>query len=611
VTADDRPPAATSLPRSALHAALLIGRTAPLRSALYGLTTVVGALVPVAMAWLTKLVLDALTGHTTTGRIVLPAGGVAACGVLLVVAPALGTYQSNEVGRLAARRSLDDLFGATDRWVGLGPFERPALLDRLQMAQESSRSIGRLVTDLAMLGSGVLTLVGFVGALLTISPIVMLIVLLAAVPSLYAEMSLSRRRATMVGVTTPHHRREFFYSQLLTAVPAAKEIRLFGLGSFFRTRMIAERTAANRAEQLMDRRDAVTHSALGLLSSLVAGAGLVWAVLAAHSGRLTPGDVSIFITGIAGVQTSLSALVQGTAGVQERLLVFGHYVDIVRSTPELPVSAAPVALPPLRTGLELRDVWFRYSDEHPWVLRGVDLTIPHGAAVGLVGLNGAGKSTLVKLLCRMYDPTRGSILWDGVDIREADPARLRERISAVFQDHMCYDLSAAENIAVGDLSALGADQRITGAARLAGVHERVAALPRGYDTLLTRMFTSETDKQNADTGVVLSGGQWQRVALARAFLREGRDLMILDEPSSGLDPQAEHDVHERMLAYRANRTSLLVSHRFNAIREADTIAVLNGGTITEHGDHDTLMALDGDYARLFRLQASGYQQAPR
>jgi ATP-binding cassette, subfamily B, bacterial len=609
VTADDRLPTAASLPRSALTAAVLIGRTAPLRTALYGITTAVGALVPVAMAWLTKLVLDGLTGQVGTGRIMLLAVGVAVCGVLMVVAPALGGYLSNEVGRRAARQSLAELFTATDRWVGLGPFERPALLDRLQLAQESSRTIGRLATDLATLGAGALTLVGFVGALLTISPTVMLIVLLAAAPSLYAELSLSRRRAAMVGQVTPHHRREFFYSQLLTAVPAAKEIRLFGLGRFFRTRMIAERAAANRAEQLMDRRDLLTHSALGLLSSAVAGAGLVWAVLAAHSGRLTPGDVSVFVTGMAGVQSSLGALVQGTASVQQRLLVFGHYVEVVRSVPDLPVSRTPMALPPLRTGVELRDVWFRYSDEHPWVLRGVSLTVPHGAAVALVGLNGAGKSTLVKLLCRMYDPTRGSILWDGVDIREADPVQLRERISAVFQDHMCYDLSAAENIAVGDLNALEAHQRITGAARLAGIHERVAALPRGYDTLLTRTFSSETDKQNAETGVVLSGGQWQRVALARAFLREGRDLMILDEPSSGLDPQAEHDVHERMLAYRANRTSLLVSHRFNAIREADTIAVLNGGSITEHGDHDTLMALDGDYARLFRLQASGYQQA--
>jgi len=264
----------------------------------------------------------------------------------------------------------------------------------------------------------------------------------------------------------------------------------------------------------------------------------------------------------------------------------------------------------LRQGLELRDVWFRYSDDHPWVLRGVDLTIPHGTAVALVGLNGAGKSTLVKLLCRMYDPTRGRILWDGVDLRDIPPASLRERISAVFQDHMNYDMTAAENIGLGELSAMGDRARLVAAATRAGAHDRIAALPRGYDTPLTRIFEIGTDNEDTATGVVLSGGQWQRLALARSLVREGRDLMILDEPSSGLDPEAEHEVHARIRDYRQGRTSLLISHRLSAVRDADRIAVLEDGRVSELGTHDSLLADGRGYARLFRLQADGYQAVP-
>jgi ATP-binding cassette, subfamily B, bacterial len=226
----------------------------------------------------------------------------------------------------------------------------------------------------------------------------------------------------------------------------------------------------------------------------------------------------------------------------------------------------------------------------------------------LVGLNGAGKTTLVKLLCRMYDPTRGQILWDGVDLRDVPPEALRERISAVFQQHMDYDLTAAENIGLGDLPALDDRARLEEAASRAGVGDKLAALPRGYDTLLTRMFYSEADKDDPGTGVVLSGGQWQRLALARAFVRDGRDLMILDEPSSGLDPQAEHEIHNRMREYRTGRTSLLISHRLNAVRDADLIVVLDGGRIVETGEHEPLLASGGHYARLFRLQAAGYQE---
>ncbi|WP_377272706.1 ABC transporter ATP-binding protein [Peterkaempfera sp. SMS 1(5)a] len=281
--------------------------------------------------------------------------------------------------------------------------------------------------------------------------------------------------------------------------------------------------------------------------------------------------------------------------------------------PDLPLATEPAAAEPLRRGVEFRDVWFRYSPEHPWALRGVSFTVPFGATVGLVGRNGAGKSTVVKLLCRFYDPTRGAILWDGVDLRDLDPAELRRRIGAVFQDYMEYDLTAAENIALGDVDHRGAPTtdagRIEAAARRAGAHEAVAALPQGYGTMLTRMFFGPDEGGDAEAGVVLSGGQWQRLALARAVLRDGHDLLILDEPSSGLDAEAEHEIHSSLRAHRAGRTSLLISHRLGSIREADLLVVLEEGQVAERGSHDDLLLLGGIYQRLFDLQAQGYQGA--
>jgi ATP-binding cassette subfamily B protein len=280
---------------------------------------------------------------------------------------------------------------------------------------------------------------------------------------------------------------------------------------------------------------------------------------------------------------------------------------VVEAEPDLPVPARPVELPVLSQGIEFRDVWFRYGDEHPWVLRGLDLRIPAGVATGMVGLNGAGKSTIVKLLCRFYDPTRGSITWDGVDLRTVDAAQLRQRIGAVFQDFMEYDLTARENIALGDLSVLDDPERLHTAARRAGVHDLLSSLPRGYDTLLTRLFFGESDQGNPETGIRLSGGQWQRLALARAFLRDRGDLMILDEPSAGLDAEAEHELHTRLRQHRAGRTSVLVSHRLGSLRDADQIVVVVDGVVAEQGTHAVLLAAEGEYARLFRLQASGYQ----
>ncbi|MET7336747.1 ABC transporter ATP-binding protein [Nonomuraea sp. NPDC005650] len=588
------------------QALTLVWRAASVTLLAYLACVLLASAAPVVMAWLTKLVLDGLVlDGLVTGRPLTPlAAGLAAAALTGALVQQAGQYLRAELDRRAGLSARAELFAAVGRWRGLARFEDPVMLDRLRLAEQSAATPGRVVDALFGLGRGMVTLAGFVASLLVISPAFTAVVIVSALPALLAELRLSRRRARVLWEVGPAERRELFYGNLLGSVDGAKEIRLFGLGGFLRGRMIAERRAVDAAKRAMDRRELAAQGALAALSALTAGAGLIWAV----GSGLSVGDVSMFIAAVAGIQGAIEGLVGSTGQAHQQLLMFGHYTAVRRAEPDLPSPDAG-GPPPLRRGIELRDVWFRYSEDHPWVLRGVSLFIPHGRAVALVGLNGAGKSTLVKLLCRFYDPQRGAILWDGVDLRDLPADGLRARIGAVFQDFMAYDFSAADNIAVGDLAVLGRTAPVEEAARRAGVHDALARLPRGYDTPLTRMFFGENDDGDPETGVPLSGGQWQRVALARAFLRGDRDLMILDEPSAGLDPDAEYEVHSRLREIRAGRTSVLISHRLGSIRAADLIAVLVDGRVGEMGRHDELLARAGSYARLWARQASGYVDA--
>ena len=570
------------------------------------LLTVVSGAVPIAVAWLLKVVLDRLTQG---GPVLGPVLALAGVGMAAVLMPQITRFADTQMQRSVSLVARERLYTAVGRQEGLRRLENSQFHDRLQLAAEAGPSgPSEVIGSTLGVAQGTLALVGFLAALTVLNPWMLVVVLVAAVPTLRAEMLLRRHRAKLIAKLGQSWRRELFYKQLLTSPTAAKEVRLYGLTGLFGARMVTELRQIHGAYRRMDLRELAVQGLLGLLGALVAGAGLVWAIDAARAGRLTVGDVSVFVAAVAGVQTGLSLATHNFGRAHEAMLLFGHYQYIVDADPDLPPPPAPQrGVPSLRQGIELRDVWFRYADDAPWALRGVNLTIPAGRATALVGRHGAGKSTVVKLLCRFYDPTRGAVLWDGIDLRELPVEELRRRIGAVFQDFMEYELTAADNIGVGDLGALDDRVRIIAAARRAGVHETLSSLPRGYDTMLTRVFTDLADRDDPGTGVVLSGGQWQRVALARALLRNDSDLLILDEPSAGLDAEAEHEVHTRLREHRRGRTSLLISHRLSTVREADSIVVLADGVVVEQGTHAALLDADGTYARLFALQAAGYR----
>ncbi|WP_308249672.1 ABC transporter ATP-binding protein [Sphaerisporangium fuscum] len=566
--------------------------------------SVCGAAIPVVTAWITKLAMDALAAQGTMEGVVVPAFGLALIGLATSVSPLMSGFAGAELDRRISLMAQDRLYRVVGRLPGLARFEDPAFLDRLRLAAQSGgMSPGQVGEAVLGMVGGLTTVAGFLGALSSVSPLMTALTLLGSLPALLAEILMAKRRASMMWSLGPVERREFFYSDLLSSTDAAKEVRIYGLGDFLHERMLNERRTANKEKRRLEQRQTLTQGVLRLGAALVSGAGLVWAMAQARAGALTIGDVLMFVAAMAGVQGGTGAFVAQFGLAHQHLLLFSHYRYVAGAEPDLPVRAER-RLAPLSGHIEFENVWFRYGPDHPWVLRGVSFTIPRGVSVGLVGLNGSGKSTLVKLLCRFYDPVHGTIRWDGTDLRDIDVTDLRNRISVVFQDFMQYDLSVAENIGLGDLPRLSDREAIVSAAERAGVHDTVEALPSGYDTLMTRTFFQEDEQSE---GVYLSGGQGQRIAIARALMRGERDVLILDEPSSGLDAEAEFELHSQLKKHRSGRTSVLISHRLNTVREADILVVLEGGVVAEIGDHDHLMRLGGRYAQLFTMQAAGYQ----
>ena len=574
-------------------------------TAALGLLTLGGALLPATQAWVGKLIVDgvveAMQGPRDSEQIrtvfyylilelflFLLSTGINHSRRL--IQQLIQLQLSNRIRAEIIRKALT---------LDMAFFEHPDFYDKLQNARrEGGYKPVELINDTFQIVQNVITMVSFAVLMLRFSPWLVLILFATSIPAFIAETRFSEQGFRLLTRRAPESRQINYLARLLTEDSAAKEIKLFNLGDRLLNRytdLFAKFFAEDKA--LAVRRAAVGFG-LGLITTLGFYGSYAWIVWRTEQGAISLGDMTLYLTIFRQGQSTFQSILAAVGNIYENNLFMANYFDFLGIEPRMRLAVPGESLPErLTRGIEFRGVGFRYPDSEDWVLRDIDLTIVPGEKIALVGHNGAGKTTLIKLLSRLYDPTEGVILIDGVDIRDLDPLILRQKIGVIFQDFVRYHVPASENIGFGQIDAVDRMDEIVQAAKKSGAHEIIEDLPEGYATMLGRWFHG---------GHELSLGQWQRIALARAFMRNA-EILVLDEPTASLDAQTEYEIFRRFQELTAGKMAILISHRFSTVRMADRIAVIEGGRIVELGSHDELLRQEGTYSRLFSMQAEGYR----
>jgi ATP-binding cassette subfamily B protein len=600
-------------------------RASPRLTVGLGLSTVVVGLVPAATAVMARLLMNTVVfgvtehqRHASGGialrvplpwsTVVLPSMSVTWALVVLATGQLVIFTVSALAGAVtsASRQLLQERVAQIVQLrvmeqagrLDLAFFEDARSYDLLRQTQREAtvRPVNMIGTVFTLIQTTV-TLTSMVTLLVGLNPWLALLTLFAPVPAFLADVRYGVRTFQLTMWGAPIKRRMDYLASLLTTDTAAKEVKLFGLGDYFVDRF----RLLGAAFYVRLRRLAATRYLLGaswgMVTTLVGSVTYLFVAWQTVSGRLSLGDLALYTAAVGSTQVAVQSLFQGLSSVHENGLYLNNLTELLALRPTITAPAAPRELPASPRGaITFEHVTFSYPDADRPALRDVSFEIAAGQTVAVVGRNGAGKSTLIKLLCRLYDPTEGRILLDGNDIRDYDPAALRSLIGGMFQDHVSYQATAAENIGLGAVGLIEDRPRIEQATRAAGAEAMVHRLSSGYDTPLGKWFRH---------GAQLSGGQWQKVALARAFIREA-PILVLDEPTSALDAEAEHDLFDRLRELASGRTTLYISHRFSTVRQADRIIVIDDGVVVEDGSHADLLDADGEYAQLYTLQAAAY-----
>ena len=568
---------------------------------------VVTALIPAAVIYMTKVIVDGVVEAASGGgdwtELVTP---VAVVFALWLVETLLGTV-SNMVQSMLSERVQ---FSAQERIVekagslDIAFYENPKFYDQLRHAQDQLYQVTGIVwSSIGLLRSGV-GLTAMAGLLTILHPLAIVVLFVTVLPSLLMQGFFARLYFDFDTQWVRNYRMLDYLKRLLTSRDSAKEIRIFTLKDALVTRFRDFRETQLRAYLRMLLRSLRVRTGLDVVS--LAGVASIWAyaVYQAALARITVGDLTLVFNAAQQARGQLNALVGSGGQVYEQALFATRFFDLLDMDPAsveaalAPATANPEPVPtPMTRGIEFRNVSFKYPGTDKWILRDVSFEIPARSKVAIVGENGAGKTTMVKLLSRLYDPVEGEIRFDGRDLREYDLVQVRRDVAVVFQDFFRYDLSAADNVGFGEVRALNDRDRIQAAAKQAGAHDIIEALPKGYDTVLGRTF---------DEGVDLSGGEWQHLAISRAFLSDAQ-VLILDEPTAALDAFKEHRLYEQVAELSENKTVVFISHRFSTVRMADLIVVVEDGQMTELGDHETLIERNGKYAAMFNTQAARYR----
>jgi ATP-binding cassette, subfamily B, bacterial len=477
-------------------------------------------------------------------------------------------------------------------------YEDPVFYDRLERARVQATDRLAMIQQMGRLIQQTVTAITFSAVLITYSPLLLLLLIAGIVPAFLGESHFAFLTYAKNFRQTPLRRRMDYLRQVGGSKEAAKELKLFNLSAYLTetfeklSRTIYEENVA------LNRRRLFWGGALALLGQLgyYAAYGLsIWRTI---QGRYTIGDLTLIITAIMQAMGNIQQAFSTLSGVADQALFLTDLLAFFAMKPRVESKSDGRQAPsPIRRGFEFRNVSFAYPGTERRVLRDFNFTLQPGERIALIGENGQGKTTIVKLITRLYDPTEGEILLDGVDLREYSLESLHAEIGVIFQDFMRYEMTAHENIAVGRIEVPHTQGEIEYAAQKSLASEVVAKLRGGYGQMLGRRF---------EGGVDLSGGEWQKLALARAYLRDAQ-LLILDEPTASLDARSELEVFERFAELTEGKMALLISHRFSTVRMADRIVVLEGGRLVEEGSHSQLMALGGRYAEMFEMQAASYR----
>jgi ATP-binding cassette subfamily B protein len=580
----------------------MVWRTKPAYGLVILAVRVISAFGPLALLWVGKLLIDGVLANIGSpdpdweyliGLVALELGIAFVLDVLARVSSVfeglLGDLFANEMSVTIMRHASR---------LDLEHFEDPDFYDRLQRARRHTAGRIGLLGMLLHIGQQLLTALSLLGALVAYNAWLLAILVLAVLPAFLGETHFAGKAYSLFFRWTPE-RRELDYLRYVAASDAtAKEIKLFGLSDFFIRRYadLSQRFyAANR--QLAIKR-AASGGVFTALSSLAYYGAVAFIVVQAVLGAVTVGTLTFLIGAFERSRGLVSSVLLQSAHVYEEGLFLRDLFGFLEMQPRTQSPQSPRPVPrPIREGFVFEDVGFRYPGREEWALRHVSFSLHPSERIALVGENGAGKTTLVKLLTRLYDPTEGRILLDGIDLREYDLDGLRAEVGVIFQDFVRYDLVARENIGVGRIEAIDDSARIEDAAAKSLAAQVLAGLEKGMEHMLGRRF---------EGGANLSGGEWQKIALARAYMRDAQ-VLVLDEPTAALDARAEYHVFQRFSELTAGRMAVLISHRFSTVRMADRILVLVGGEVHEDGTHEELVAAGGRYAELFSLQAAGYR----